>query len=170
MTDPIFPPPSTIAARAHVRSIQQYREIYRHSVENPDAFWAEQAKRLTFHRPWHRVRHEDLRSADLRWFEGAELNVCFNCVDRHLPHRADQTAILWAGDEPGAYRHVTYGELHKQVSRIANVLDAHGVKEGDHVCIYMPSIPETTFTMLQCSRIRAIHSVALPAFSVQLRR
>ena len=170
MTDPILPPRPEIAARAHVRGMEQYREIYRRSVENPDGFWAEQARRITFHRPWHRVRHEDFRTADVRWFEGASLNVCFNCVDRHLPQRADQTAIIWAGDELGAYRHVTYAEMHADVCRIANVLEAHGVRKGDRVCIYMPMIPETAFAMLACARLGAIHSVVFAGFSAESLR
>ncbi|MFO1052390.1 MAG: acetate--CoA ligase [Planctomycetota bacterium] len=170
MTDPTFPPPKSLSAHAQVRSLDQYQEIYRRSVENPDAFWAEQAQRLTFHRPWHRVRHEDFRTADIRWFEGAGLNVSFNCIDRHLPQRADQTAIIWAGDEMGAYRHVTYGEMHAQVCRIANVLEMHGVQKGDRVCIYMPMIPETAFAMLACARIGAVHSVVFAGFSADSLR
>ena len=170
MTDPIFPPPSELAAHAHVRSMDEYRATYRRSIEQPDAFWAEQAQRIEFHRPWQRVRHEDFATADIRWFEGAGLNVCFNCVDRHLPKRADQTAIIWAGDEPGEYRHITYAEMHTEVCRIANVLDAHGVRSGDRVCIYMPMIPETAFAMLACARIGAVHSVVFAGFSAESLR
>ncbi|MGE0145052.1 MAG: acetate--CoA ligase [Planctomycetota bacterium] len=170
MTDSVYPPPSSITASAHLRSMDEYREIYRRSIEHADAFWAEQAQRLSFHRPWQRVRHEDFRTADIRWFEGAGINVAFNCIDRHLPQRAEQTAILWAGDALGEYRHVTYAELAAGVGRLANVLRAHGVQKGDRVCIYMPMIPETAFAMLACARIGAVHSVVFAGFSAESLR
>ena len=94
----------------------------------------------------------------IRWFEDGTLNACYNCIDRHLPTRADQTAILWEGDSPSEQRHVTYRELHEEVCRLANVLKARGVKKGDRVTIYMPMIPEAAFAMLACARIGAIHS------------
>src|SRR5690606_4360609 len=125
----------------------------------------EQAARLTFFQPYERVLHEDFRNASFRWFEGARLNVCHNCVDRHLPEHADRTAIIWAGDEPGEYRHITYQELLDEVCRLANVLLAHGVRRGDRVCLYLPMVPQLAYAMLACARIGAVHSVVFAGFS-----
>ena len=116
------------------------------------------------------IRKADYDAIDFAWFSGGRLNACYNCVDRHLADRADQTAIIWAGDEPGVYRHISYRELKHEVCRVANVLLAHGVKKGDRVCIYMPMIPETAYTMLACARIGAVHSVVFGGFSAESLR
>jgi len=159
-----------IRDRAYVQSMDQYREMYRRSLEDPAGFWAEQAATLDWFHPWRNVLDVDYEEIDFAWFSGGRLNACHNCVDRHLETRAEQTAILWAGDEPGVYRHVSYREMKHQVCRMANVLTAHGVKKGDRVCIYMPMIPETAFAMLACARIGAIHSVVFGGFSAESLR
>lgn len=142
-----------------------YRRLYRQSIEDPDAFWAEQAKRLDWIKPWTSVQQCDLTSGKARWFDGAQLNVSYNCIDRHLASRGEQTALLWEGDAPDDAKAISYRELHRQVCRLANALKARGVKKGDRVCIYMPMIPEAAYAMLACTRIGAIHSVVFGGFS-----
>jgi acetyl-CoA synthetase len=164
---PVKPP---IQQRAHLRSMAEYQRLYRLSLDNPEWFWSEQAKALTWFHPWSTVLDADYNEVDFAWFSGGRLNACYNCVDRHLQDKADQTAIIWAADEPGVYRHITYREMKHQVCRMANVLHAHGVRKGDRVCIYMPMIPETAFMMLACARIGAIHSVVFGGFSAESLR
>ena len=145
---------------------QKYQAMYRHSVDNPEDFWAQQAEQfLSWETPWQSVSSSDFGRAEANWFRGAKLNVAVNCIDRHLPHRADQTAIIWEGDEPTDDSLITYAELHDQVSRLANLLRHRGVKKGDRVCIYMPMIPEAAYAMLACARIGAVHSVVFGGFS-----
>ncbi|MEO0479470.1 MAG: acetate--CoA ligase [Planctomycetota bacterium] len=163
-------PPQDGQAKAHVPSFEHYEELYRRSVEDPDGFWAEQAERLDFEKRWDRVRFEDFEKAEFRWFEGARLNVTVNCIDRHLPTQADKDAIVWASDEPGEYRRISYRELHESVCRMANVLKAHGVERGDRVCLYLPMVPEAAFAMLACARIGAVHSVVFAGFSAEALR
>ena len=165
-----YPIPPAIRERAHVRSLEAYRDTYRRSLEDPAAFWGEQAEALTWFHPWHSVLDSDWDEVDFAWYSGGRLNACFNCVDRHVAERGDQTAIIWAGDEPGNYLHISYRELKHQVCRLANVLLAHGVRKGDRVCIYMPMIPETVYAMLACARIGAVHSVVFGGFSADALR
>jgi acetyl-CoA synthetase len=156
-----FAGPSTIDAAG-------YERLYRLSVENPDGFWAEQASAIDWIKPFAKVKNTSYDGAvSIRWYEDGTLNVAANCIDRHLATRADQTAILWEGDDPGQSRVVTYRELHDKVSRFANVLKSRGVRQGDRVTIYMPMIPETAFAMLACARIGAVHSVVFGGFSAE---
>jgi len=154
-----------VRERAHIRSMDEYRRLYQRSLDDPAGYWGEQAQILDWFHPWDQVLDTDYEQVDFSWYSGGRLNASYNCVDRHLAARGDQTAILWAADEPGVYRHVTYSELKHQVCRLANVLIAHGVKKGDRVCIYMPMMPETAFAMLACARIGAVHSVVFGGFS-----
>ncbi|MEM9558612.1 MAG: AMP-binding protein, partial [Acidobacteriota bacterium] len=140
-------------------SLDEYREMYRRSIDEPQAFWREQAERITWFHPPDDAGYWDYRRVDFSWFEGGKLNACFNCVDRHLAEHADKTAIIWAGDEPGNYEHISYRQLQRRVCRVANVLKAHGVRRGDRVALYLPMIPELAYTMLACARIGAIHSI-----------
>ncbi len=145
---------------------QSYLSEYQSSIENPDQYWAEQAEKFVdWYKPWDKVCDVDFTKAKISWFEGAELNVSYNCIDRHLAEKADQTAIIFEGDEPGDHRHISYQELHDEVCRFANVLKQRGVKKGDRVCIYMPMIPEVGYAMLACARIGAVHSVVFGGFS-----
>ncbi|MGD9601916.1 MAG: acetate--CoA ligase [Gammaproteobacteria bacterium] len=161
----VYPVSPAAVARTHLTE-SQYRAWYAESLANPDEFWARQAREfVTWSRPWDRVSNWDYHAVDIRWFEGARLNVCYNCVDRHLDARGDQVAILWEGDDPKEDRRVTYRELHDAVSRFANALVAKGVKKGDRVSIYMPMIPEAAYAMLACARIGAVHSVVFGGFS-----
>jgi acetyl-CoA synthetase len=153
------------AARGHI-SDEKYQEMYARSVSDSDGFWAEQAKEfLTWFKEWDKVQDWDYHQGKIRWFEGAQLNVSYNCLDRHLDTRGDQVAIIWEGDDPEVDQKITYRQLHEKVSRLANVLKAHGVKKGDRVCIYLPMIPEAAAAMLACTRIGAIHSVVFGGFS-----
>ncbi|RME35363.1 MAG: acetate--CoA ligase [Gammaproteobacteria bacterium] len=170
MTTLIRPVPEDFARQAHVDAAG-YEQMYRRSLEDPEGFWAEQAERyLDWYRPWDRVLDWDFRKGHIRWFEGAELNVTHNCLDRHLESRGDQTAILWEGDQPGVSRSLTYRELHEAVCRLANVLRAEGVGVGDRVAIYLPMIPEAAVAMLACARIGAVHSVVFGGFSPEALR
>ena len=157
--------PAAIAAAAHIDEAK-YNEMYARSLTEPDAFWAEQAEAfVSWERKWDAVSSFDFHSADIRWFEGARLNVSANCLDRHLETRGDQIAIIWEGDNPDDHKHISYRELHAEVCRFSNVLKTCGVKTGDRVSIYMPMVPEAAVAMLACTRIGAIHSVVFGGFS-----
>jgi acetyl-CoA synthetase len=161
----VFPVPEAVARASHCDHAQ-YLEMYRRSIEDPDGFWREQAKRLEWIEFPTKIRNVDFNDdARIRWFEDGVLNVSVNCIDRHLATRGDQTAILWEGDDPEFDKKITYRELHRQVCKLANVLKELGVKKGDRVTIYMPMIPETAYAMLACARIGAIHSVVFGGFS-----
>ena len=160
-----YPVPEAFAARAHIDAAL-YQEMYKQSVDAPEGFWAEQAEKfVSWYKPWDKVLEWNYNEGEISWFEGAELNVCYNCVDRHLESRGDQVAIIWEGDDPNEDRKITYRELHGEVCRFANVLKARGVKKGDRVCIYLPMIPEAAYAMLACARIGAVHSVVFGGFS-----
>lgn len=147
-------------------SMEQYQAWYKQSIEDPDTFWADRAKEyITWYKPWDRVSEHNFEKGEAKWFEGAELNVSFNCIDRHLEKRGDQVAIIWEGDDPNDDKKITYNELHQHVSKLSNALKARGVKKGDRVCIYMPMIPEAAYAMLACTRIGAVHSVVFGGFS-----
>ena len=147
-------------------SQDEYQRLYRQSIEQPDTFWAEQAKGfLDWIKPWHTVQHSDITTGAAQWFAGGQLNVSYNCIDRHLAQRADQPAFIWEGDDPAKSSKISYRQLHQNVSRLANVLKSRGVKKGDRVCIYMPMIPEAAYAMLACTRIGAVHSVVFGGFS-----
>ena len=150
---------------AHIDA-QRYRDMYQQSLDDPETFWAEMANEfLDWDHTWDTVVRYDFSKGDAEWFAGGKLNVSYNCIDRHLPQRADQTALIWEGDDPADCKHITYGQLKDHVCRLANTLKARGVRKGDRVCIYMPMIPEAAFAMLACTRIGAVHSVVFGGFS-----
>lgn len=163
----VFDIPANIASRCLINPTQ-YDAMYRQSIEEPDAFWSEQATAfLEWTKPWNQVSEVDMQQGRIAWFNGGELNVSVNCIDRHLPTRANQTAIIWEGDELTDDAHITYQQLYEQVCQLANGLRERGVQKGDRVCIYMPMIPEAAYAMLACARIGAIHSVVFGGFSPQ---
>ncbi|MDJ1159780.1 acetate--CoA ligase [Chelatococcus sp. SYSU_G07232] len=166
MEEKVYEVPADWAKRAYVDDTK-YRAMYEASVRDPEAFWGEHGKRIHWFHPYHRVKNTSFAQGkvSIRWFEDGTTNVAYNCIDRHLPARAKQTAIIWEGDDPAESRHVTYQELHDEVCRFANVLRNRGVGKGDTVTIYMPMIPETAFAMLACARLGAIHSVVFGGFS-----
>ncbi len=160
-----FPVKPEIAAAAHVNA-EAYARLYEQSVQDPEAFWGEQGKRLDWIKPYSKVKDVDFTGdVHIRWFYDGTLNVSANCIDRHLATRGDQTAILFEGDDPGVSKAITYKDLHEQVCRLANVLKKNGVKKGDRVTIYLPMIPEAAYAMLACTRIGAIHSIVFGGFS-----
>ena len=145
---------------------QTYQAMYSESINNSDVFWAQQAKEfLTWDKDWSQVSNVDYTQGLIEWFKGGELNVAYNCIDRHLPERANQTAIIWEGDDPNTSKNVTYQELHDEVAKLANGLKKLGVGKGDRVCIYMPMVLEAAYAMLACARLGAIHSVVFGGFS-----
>ena len=143
-----------------------YHRMYQQSVLDPDKFWSRMAHQFVdWFEPWEEVSNVDFNKAEISWFKGGKLNVSYNCIDRHLKDKAEQTAIIWEGDNPEQQRYISYQELHDEVCRFANALKARGVKKGDRVCIYMPMIPEVGYAMLACARIGAVHSVVFGGFS-----
>ncbi len=163
--DKIYPVPES-ASNNTLITAEQYEAMYAQSVENPDAFWSEQAeKHIDWFSPWEQVQEWDYNKAEIAWFKGAKVNMAYNCLDRHLEKRGDQTAIIWEGDDPADAKHITYRELHAEVCKFANALKGLGVKKGDRVCIYMPMVPEAAVAMLATVRIGAVHSVVFGGFS-----
>lgn len=149
-----------------IETEEQYHEMHKRSLQDPEGFWAQQAEQyLTWHRPWKQVVSNFSFDESALWFSGAQLNVCYNCLDRHLPDRSKQTAIIWEGDDPLESRYISYQLLYESVCRFANGLKKLNIKKGDRVCIYMPMIPEAAMAMLACARIGAIHSVVFAGFS-----
>ncbi|TFH69267.1 acetate--CoA ligase [Gammaproteobacteria bacterium LSUCC0057] len=162
---PLHPVPAEWAANAWINEAK-YAELYAQSIEQPEQFWATQAEQfLSWDKRWDRVLESDMQQGTATWFGGGQLNVATNCIDRHLPERADQVALIWEGDDPADDKKITYAELHEQVSRLGNVLRDRGVKKGDRVCIYMPMIPEAAYAMLACARVGAVHSIVFGGFS-----
>ncbi len=162
--------PSTLQAKSHLDP-EQYAEMYQQSIDQPEKFWAEQAQRfVSWSKPWDTVSNCNFEQGLIRWFEGGQLNVSVNCLDRHLETRGDQPAIIWEGDDPLHSQSFSYRELHEQVCKFANVLKDHGVQKGDRVCIYMPMIPEAAIAMLACTRLGAVHSVVFGGFSSEALR
>jgi len=162
----VYDVPADFAAQANVNA-EQYQAMYEKSVSDPEGFWGEQAdKYLTWFKKWDKTLDWSFGDdVHIKWFEGAKLNVAYNCLDRHLDTRGDQVAIIWEGDDPNEDRKITYRELHEEVCKFANVLKARGVSKGDRVSIYLPMIPEAAVAMLACARIGAIHSIVFGGFS-----
>ena len=166
MTTDVFPVPEAMASSAHADEAK-YNEMYAASVNDPEAFWGEHGKRLDWMTPYTKVKNTsyDYHNVSIKWFEDGELNVCANCVDRHVASRGDQTAILWEADDPALNDRVTYAQLYDRVRRFANMLKKLGVSKGDRVILYMPMIPEAAYAMLACARIGAVHSIVFGGFS-----
>jgi len=162
----IYPVIPAAEARTHVNQ-QRYQEMYTQSVEDNTEFWSEQARRINWIKPFSKVKDIswDRKDVHIRWFEDGTLNACYNCIDRHLDTRGEQTAIIWEGDDPARDEHITYNDLYQRVCRMANVLKELGTKRGDRVTLYMPMIPEAAVAMLACARIGAVHSVVFGGFS-----
>ncbi len=166
MSDTLFQPSAALAQSAHVDAAK-YAEMYQQSINDPDAFWGEHGKRVDWIKPFTKVKNTSFDAKDLsiKWFEDGTLNASANCIDRHLADKADQTAIIWEGDDPADSKNITYQELHDETCRLANAMKARGVSKGDRVCIYMPMIPEAAYAMLACARIGAVHSIVFGGFS-----
>jgi acetyl-CoA synthetase len=166
MSDKIHPVSAEWKARAYVDDAK-YRSMYERSLKDPNAFWAEEAKRLHWYRAPSKIKNTSYApgNVSIKWFEDGVTNASYNCIDRHLGKRAGQTAIIWEGDDPKDDKHISYQELHDETCRMANILRNRNVKKGDRVTIYMPMIPEAAYAMLACARIGAIHSVVFGGFS-----
>jgi acetyl-CoA synthetase len=166
----VFAPSEEIKHRAYIKSLEEYKQIYQRSIDDPEGFWAEMAEQLSWFKKWDKVLVEDFKEAKHEWFVGGKLNVCYNCLDRQLTTwRKNKAALIWEGDI-GETKTLTYQDLYYQVSKFANVLKKHGVKKGDRVAIYLPMIPELPIAMLACARIGAIHSVVFGGFSAEALR
>ena len=173
MANNIFPPVETgyPIDNAHVNSFEAYQAQYAESIQDPEAFWAEIAERLTWYQKWDTVRNYDFVNADIKWFEGGTLNACYNCLDRHVEAgHGDTTAIIWEGNDPSEDKTFSYSELLAEVKKFANVLKSRGIEKGDRVCIYLQMVPELAIAMLACARIGAIHSIVFGAFSAESLR
>jgi acetyl-CoA synthetase len=166
MSQELFPVSDEWAKRAFIDRAT-YERMYEEASNDPDGFWRREAQRVDWIKPFTRVKETSFDEADfgIKWFADGALNISANCIDRHLPERADDIAILWEGDNPDESRSITYGQLHEQVCRLANVLKANGIRKGDRVTLYMPMIPEAAVAMLACCRIGAIHSIVFGGFS-----
>ncbi len=171
MTDSkIYPVFESVRAVTHLTK-DRYDAMYQQSLSDPDTFWAEQAEaHLDWFEKWDSVSNVDFHTADINWFTGGKLNVSYNCIDRHLATRAEQTALIWEGDDPNKSNRITYQQLHDRVCQLANAMKQLGVGKGDRVCLYMPMIPEAVYAMLACTRIGAIHSVVFGGFSPEALR
>ena len=147
---PVYNPKAEFSAKSHVKSLDEYREIYDRSIADPEGFWAEQAEqRITWFEKWHTVRQVDYHKAEIAWYLGGKLNACYNCVDRHVESgRGNETALIWEGNDPTESKNYTYGDLHAEVQKAGNALKALGIEKGDRVCIYMQMIPELAIAML----------------------
>ena len=166
MADHIFYPNPEFSNQALIRSLDQYRDLYEKSMSDPDTFWSKVADRITWYKKWSNVREFDFVEGKIKWFDGAKLNVSYNCLDRHVEAgHGDQIAIIWEGNNPEEDQTFTYGELLAEVQKFANVLKSIGVEKGDRVCLYMQMIPQLPVAMLACARIGAVHSVVFGAFS-----
>jgi len=166
MSEKVYAVPAEWASRAWVDTVK-YQELYQRSISDPDGFWGEMGKRIDWIKPYTKVKNTSFgpQNVSIKWYEDGTLNVCYNCIDRHLERRGDQVAIIWEGDDPTVDEKITYRQLHERVCKFANVLKANGVKKGDRVTIYLPMIPEAAYAMLACARIGAIHSVVFGGFS-----
>ena len=166
----LYPVPERVKKIAYVKGRAEYDKLYAEFMADPPAWWAKMADEyLTFFKKWDKVEdfNFDIRKGPIyvKYFEGAKLNVAYNCLDRQLEKRGDKVAIQWVGNEPGEERAITYKELYTEVCKFANVLKKHGIKKGDRVCIYMPMVPEAGIAMLACARIGAVHTVVFGGFS-----
>ena len=151
----------------HIKHLEEYYQVYRKSVRNPENFWEEIAEEhFLWRKSWDKVLEWDFSKPEVKWYQGAKLNITENCIDRHLGKRGDKTAILFEPNNPDeAAEHITYKQLYERVNQFANVLKENGIKKGDRVCIYLPMIPELAISLLACARIGAIHSVVFAGFS-----
>ena len=164
-----YNPSEIFSSNSLIKSMDEYKNKYQRSLDDPDGFWEEEAEKFVWFDKWDTVRqfNYDVRKGriSIEWFKGGKTNIAINCIDRHLETRGEQVAILWEGNEPGENRSLTYNQLHSEVCRFSNVLKKRGVLKGDRVSTYMPMVPELAIAMLACARIGAIHSIVFGGFS-----
>ena len=160
--DRVFDPPKEFSRKAHIKSLKEYKKIYKDSVKNPERFWARQAQQLHWFKKWDKVLRND--NGFFKWVEGGKINVCYNLIDRHIAAgKGNKVALIWEAED-GQTIMYTYSQLLREISKFANVLKSHGLKKGDRVCIYMPMVPELAIGMLACARIVVIHSIVFGGF------
>ena len=159
-----------LAAKSHIKGMKNYEEMYQRSIQDPNGFWLDAAKNLDWFDFPKTATSGDFTRVNYSWYPQGKINASFNCLDRHLKTKANKDAIIWAKDAPGEYEHISYQEVYEQVCRLTNLLEAHGVKKGDRVCIYLPMIPELVYSTLACARIGAVHSVVFGGFSADSLR
>jgi len=160
-----YPVKDAVKAKSYLKGMAQYQEMYQKSISDPNAFWLDVAKNINWYTFPETATQGDFKNVNHAWYMGGKLNASFNCLDRHLATRGDKAALIWAKDEPGQYQTISYKEVYAEVCKLTNLLEAHGVKKGDRVCIYLPMIPELTYSVLACARIGAVHSVVFGGFS-----
>lgn len=166
----IYPVKKSAEARSHLKGMDAYKTMYDRSIKDPNGFWLEAAQILSWFQNPHKAGNGNFSQVNYNWFQGGKLNASYNCLDRHLEKHAQKTALIWAKDEPGDYQHLSYQEVFNEVCQLTNLLEAHGVKKGDRVCIYLPMIPELVFSVLACARLGAVHSVVFGGFSADALR
>jgi len=163
---PIYAPHPDFSKDAHIGSLEEYEKLYAESIADPEAFWAKEAGRLSWSRTWDTVRESDYHKAEIKWFEGGQLNACYNCVDRHVENgHGDEVALIWEGNDPSETRSFSFAELQAEIEKAANALKDVGIVKGDRVCLYLQMIPELTIAMLACARIGAVHNIVFGAFT-----
>lgn len=160
-------PPKEFSEQAYVKSLDEYKQIYEESIKDPEGFWAKKAEELHWFKRWDQVFAWDPNEVKLEWFKGGKINVCYNCIDKHLEKDGDKVALIWQGEPEDDVKKLTFKELHKEVCRFANVLKKKGIQKGDRVCIYLPMVPELAISMLACARIGAVHSIVFGGFSAE---
>lgn len=165
MSTKTYPVKDAVKAKAYIKGMAQYQEMYQKSINDPEAFWLDIAKNIDWFKFPEKAKQGDFDHVNHAWYMGGKLNASYNCLDRHLDKRGDKAAFIWAKDEPGEYQTITYKEVYAEVCKLTNLLLAHGVKKGDRVCIYLPMIPELAYSVLACARIGAVHSVVFGGFS-----
>jgi acetyl-CoA synthetase len=166
----VFEPPEELKKKAYIKTMDEYKKLYKQSVDDPEKFWGEQASLLDWYKKWDKVSEWDFGKPELKWFAGGKLNVSYNCLDRHLATKGNKAALIWQGEPLEESKTYTYQQMHYHVCKFSNVLKKHGVKKGDRVTIYLPMIPELPIAMLACARIGAIHSVVFGGFSAEALR
>ncbi|MBA2403262.1 MAG: AMP-binding protein, partial [Bdellovibrionales bacterium] len=164
---PGLPVKKSVESKSYFKGMESYQELYKRSVRDPEGFWLEAAKNMDWFSFPTKATLGDFSRVNYTWFPQGKMNAAYNCLDRHLETRGKKDALIWAKDEPGEYQHITYQEVHEHVCRLTNLLETHGVKKGDRVCIYLPMIPELVYSTLACARIGAIHSVVFGGFSAE---
>ena len=166
MKNKIFKPSIEFSKNSEIKSIDDYKKIYKNSILNKENFWNEKAKRIEWIQKWDKTYNYDFTNGNIKWFENGKLNVSYNCLDRHVnAGNGKKIAIIWEGNNPNEQKTFTYSELLKEVKKFSNVLKNNGIRKGDRICLYLQMIPELPISMLACARIGAIHSVVFGAFS-----
>ena len=168
----VYKPITDFSSRAYIKNMYEYKKMYEESIKDPDNFWSKLAtEQISWYKKWNKVQEYDFKKGKIKWFDGAQLNVSYNCLDRHVENgHGNDIAIIWEGNEPTLEKKFTYKQLLDEVQKFTNVLESKGVKKGDRICIYLQMLPELVISMLACTRIGAIHSIVFGGFSAESLR